>query len=36
MKIFNKRIEPHLVIFLVIDFLICVSIVVLVLLKKKG
>ena len=32
----KKRIEPHLVIFLIIDFLICLSIVVLVILKKKG
>jgi len=32
----KKRIDPHLVLFLVIDFLICVSIVILVILKKKG
>ena len=30
----KKRIEPHLLIFLIIDFLICVSMVVLVHLKK--
>jgi hypothetical protein len=30
----KKRIEPHLVIFLVLDFLICVSIVILVMAKK--
>jgi hypothetical protein len=29
-----KKIEPHLVLFLVIDFLICVSIVILVIAKK--
>jgi hypothetical protein len=32
----KKRIEPHLVIFLILDFLICVLIVVLTILKKKG
>ena len=29
-----KKLDPHLVAFLVIDFLICVSIVVLVIAKK--
>jgi type IV secretory pathway component VirB8 len=30
----KKRIEPHLIIFLIIDFLICLSLVILVKLKK--
>ncbi len=30
----KKRIEPHLIAFLVVDFLICVSIVILVIAKK--
>jgi hypothetical protein len=30
----KKKIEPHLIAFLVIDFLICVSIVILVIAKK--
>ena len=29
-----KKIEPHLVAFLIIDFLICVSIVILTIVKK--
>lgn len=32
----KKRIDPHLVLFLIIDFLICLSIVILVILEKKG
>ncbi len=34
MKIGKKHIDNHLVIFLIIDFLICLSIVLLVLYKK--